>query len=298
MNKLADHPVFLKQNSADFKATIKSDCTLPCFQLRAITESGRIYRSKPIFPSVLSGRQETLNIFSCSTGTPVSVPIPAEEIVDITYAFKPEHGTILRDSANPYFDVSLGGGFKYLDPMCFGRLPENAQTTAPQWVKSGTGWSLKFNGISNYLIFPMETIPHGSFSLEFECRTDAAVNQVLFRHYSFEPGSLLLYIIDGKLQAEFVSMGRNYAGINNTLPVHLPFPTGRWVTVKVEYDLHKITLAVDGKTVTIPFTLRAAKPASAIFGGFTSDDKDLNGKNLNFFQGELRSFRIRHISGK
>lgn len=294
MNKLADHPVFLKQNRADFKATVKSDFTLPCFQLRAITESGRIYRSKPVFPAPLSGKMANLNVFSSSAGKAVVAPVPAEEIVDINYAFTPEHGTILRDPANPYFDAQLGGGFKYLDPMRIGKLSGNIQKTAPQWVKSGDGWALKFDGVGNYLVFPIETIPHGSFTLEFECKTDSAANQALFRHYSYRPGSLLLYIIDGKLQAEFASMGRNYLEKSNKLPVNLPFQTGRWVKVKVIYDMHKITFTVDGKSVSIPFNLRAAKPTSASFGGFTLDDKDLTGKNLKFFQGELRSFRIRH----
>jgi Concanavalin A-like lectin/glucanases superfamily len=292
-NKLADHPVSIKSNNANFSATIKPEFNTQCFQLRAITESGKIYRSKPVFTDML-GKKESKNFFSASQGKAVALKVPLDEIIDINYNFTPVYGTLLCDINNTYFDAKLGGGYKYLDPMRFGNLPKDTKTTAPFWIKSDDDWALKFNGISNYIVFPIETLPNGPFTLEFECKTESKDNQVLFRHNSHRSGSLLMYIIDGKLQAQFVSMGRNYRGKKNKLAVDLPFPVGKWVKVKVTYDLHNIKFTVNGKNISIPFKLRAAKPTSAIFGGFSSSDVDIRNKSIKFFKGQLRSLRIRH----
>jgi len=298
IKKLADHPLDLKKSSADFLANIKPEFFTQCFQLRAITESGKIYRSKPIFPQNLAGKKEKLNVFSASQGRFVTLNVPSEEIIDINYEFTPKHGALLCDVKNPSFDAKLGSGYKYLDPMRFGSLPKETKATAPQWLKSGKEWLLKFNGISNYIVFPVEALPHGSFTLEFECKTESKDNQVLFRHNSHRFGSILMYIIDGKLKMDFVSMGKNYLGKMNKLPVDLPFPVEKWIKVKVTYDLQNIKITVNGKTQIIPFKLRACKPTAAIFGGYSSSDRDIKNENIKFFKGQLRSFRIRHNVGK
>jgi hypothetical protein len=298
MNKLADHPVDLNSISEKFSVTLTPEFQTQCFQLRAVTKSGKIYRSRPIFPDIYKGKQEAVNVFSASQGKAVTLSVPSEKIIDINYNFTPQYGDILRAQGQPSFDGTLGAGFNYIAPMRYGYLPKNAKTTSPRWFKHNNYWSLKFDGIGNYLIFPAETLPHGSFTMEFDCKTDSTKNQALFRHNSHRPGSLLTYIIDGKLKAEFVSMGINYLGKYNKLPMDIPFPCNRWNKVKIKYDLHNITFTVNDKSTTQPFKLRASKPTSAIFGGFSSSDRDLRGKNLNFFSGELRSLRIRHNASK
>jgi laminin G domain protein len=300
MDRLADHPLHLGEERAKFSTVVKSEFKNSCFQLRAITESGKIYRSKPIFPKTIKGKAETINLFSTTLGKAVSRSVQSSRIVDINYRFTPANGALLRDPENSRFDAYLGGGFAYGWPMRSGALPAKAAKTAPQWIKDKTlnAWTLSFDGIGNYLVFPMETLPHGAFTLEFECKSESKANQVLFRHNNHRPGSLLMYIIDGKLQVDFISMGNNYSGKPNKLVVDLPFPEKQWVKVKVVYDLHKINVTVNQKTVTIPFKLRASKPTSAIFGGFSSGDRDIKGKDLKFFHGELRSLRIRHNAEK
>lgn len=327
MRKLADHPVNLNTNKAVFSATVSSEFKAPCFQVRAITQSGKIYRSKPLLPEkhgdgkepaygysgafskalaalrawvrptaseTHAADKESYNVFSCTLGKAVAVDWPADEIIDINYAFTPEYGTVLRDLENPFFDAKLGGGFKYLDPLRFGSLPDGVSQTAPSWVKSDDQWMLRFDGKGNYLVLPPGTIPNGPFTLEFECKTESGANQALFRQNSLKPGSILLYIIDGKLQAEFASMGRNYGEKIDALQVNLDFPANKWVKVKAAYNLHSLVFEVDGKSRKIPFNLRAARMTASIFGGFSSDDKDIKDKNLKFFQGDLRSLHIRH----
>ena len=262
--------------------------------MRVITVSGKIYRSNPVFPQKTVGGTEKLNVFSCSAGKALSVKIPSDKITDIQYTFKPDYGTILRSPTETCWDAQLGAGFKYCDPFCFGDLPLKAHRFAPAWVRSSGSWELNFDGIGNYLIIPTESLPHGSFYIEFECKTDTPDDQVLLRHFSHSQGSLCMYIANGKLKAAFASMGGNYNAILNELPLNIEFPVGRWVKVQISYDMNEMLFSVDGKMQRIPFKLRASNPKPLIFGGYSSDDKDIKGKNMKFFKGELRYFRIRH----
>ena len=262
--------------------------------MRVITVSGKIYRSNPVFPQKTVGGTEKLNVFSCSAGKALSVKIPSDKITDIQYTFKPDYGTILRSPTETCWDAQLGAGFKYCDPFCFGDLPLKANRLAPAWVRSSGSWELNFDGIGNYLIIPTESLPHGSFYIEFECKTDTPDDQVLLRHFSHSQGSLCMYIANGKLKAAFASMGGNYNAILNELPLNIEFPVGRWVKVQISYDMNEMLFSVDGKMQRIPFKLRASNPKPLIFGGYSSDDKDIKGKNMKFFKGELRYFRIRH----
>lgn len=291
---LGDHPVFLDRNDGRFEVTLPSDFDFQCFQLRAIAKSGRIYRSKPIFTGTPSAELESLNVFSATERKVVTVRVPENWIRTIDYRFAPDNGIVLVNPSAGVWDGQLGGGFQYLYPMRNGNLPAGVVNTAPLWRKSGDRWHLALDGLGNYLVFPPEALPAGAFTLEFECRTDSTGNQALFLHNSWRQGSLATYIADGKLRASFYSMGRNYLGTFQELPVSLDFPTGRNVKVKVSYDLKEMAFTVDGKTLKFPFTLRAYKTTASIFGGLSSTTNVSGNLKLNFFKGDLYSLKIRH----
>ncbi len=293
-NILGDHPVSLNRNDGRFDVVLPSDFDFQCFQLRAITTTGKIYRSKPVFTDTASGKSENLNVFSATERKAVTVQVPESLIRKINYRFSPDNGIVLVNPAAGIWDGQLGGGFQYLYPMRYGDLPENAMNTAPLWRESGGHWRLEFDGVGNYLVFPPETLPAGGFTLEFECRTDSVDNQALFLHNSWRQGSLAIYIVNGKLRASFYSMGRNYAGFFHELPVSLDFPAGRKVKVKVSYNLKEMVFTVDGRTQKIPFALRAYKTTASVFGGLSSTTSVAGDLQLNFFKGELYSLKIRH----
>ncbi len=293
MDSLADHPVPLDSNSARFTVNTGSSFDNPCFQLRAITRTGKIYRSKPVFTAKPSAT-EPMNVFSAYAHKMVPVSVPADLVTVINYHFTPDHGTVLVNPRAGCWNAQLGAGFQYLYPMNFGTLPKNAERTAPDWKKSGDRWALAFNGTSNYVVFPPETLPTGAFTLEFECRTDSTENQALFRHHSLSQGSLATFIAGGKLRASFHSMGRNYNGTYQELPVAIDFPVNEPVKVKVSYNLNEMVFSVNGKVQRIPFNLRAFKGTASIFGGAEPTDKTCLDHKLQFFKGELYSLRIRH----
>lgn len=89
-------------------------------------------------------------------------------------------------------------------------------------------------------------------------------------------------------------MGVNFNSRYYELPVKLPFPSGHWNRVKISYDLEKMIFSVNGQTRSVPFARRAAEAAAAIFGGIIGNDKNAGKYHLNFFNGKLRSLKIRH----
>ena len=89
-------------------------------------------------------------------------------------------------------------------------------------------------------------------------------------------------------------MGVNFNSRYYELPVKLPFPNGRWNRVKISYDLKKMTFSVNGQSHSFPFAWRAAESAAAIFGGIIGNDKNAGKYHLKFFNGGLRSLKIRH----
>lgn len=151
----------------------------------------------------------------------VTLQVPSSRITAIDYRFKPDYGNWLTDAASRMQDAGLGGGFQYLYPMCFGSLPKNTKTTAPEWHREGTDRILQFDGIANYLVFPVDAFPTGPFTLEFEAKTDSAANQALFRHAALDQSSLDTYIVDGYLRASFAGMGVNFNSRYYELPVKL-----------------------------------------------------------------------------
>ncbi len=293
--KMSDHPVHIDNNQAAFTVDVQSEYAIPCYQLRAVTKDGRIFRSRPVFPKPDSGKPEAFNVFSATDGKAVTLQLPSDRFEDVNYIFEPSGGVFLKNTVSPRWNATLGGGFRYLHSMRYVNLPKEVTATAPEWVRdeAENRWYLHFNGAANYLSFPVEAFPTGPFTLEFECRTASKTNQMLFRHGTLRQNSLDTYLVDGKLQASFASMGYNFEGLARDFPVNLDFPLNQWNKVKVSYDLQNIRFEVNGQTRSFPFNLRPAKPTAATFGGEYGRDMNTPKYGLRYFDGDLRSLRIR-----
>lgn len=288
-----DHPVFWNSPEAAFDTVVRELEPNPAFQIRIVSVSGKTWRSPLYFPVQTGKKTEVLRVFSASKGETVTLNVPSSLIPDVRYRFTSDFGTWLTDSVSRKHDAGLGGGFQYLYPMCFASLPANAQSTAPKWKREGKDWILEFDGISNYLVFPVDLLPAGAFTLEFELKTDSSENQALFRHTALVQNSLDTYIVNGRLRASFASMGVNFNHRCSDLAVDLPFPSGVWNRVRISYDLKQMTFSVNDRTQRIPFRNRAAASATAMFGGISPNEVNTKKYQLKFFKGRLRSLRIR-----
>ncbi len=292
---LVDIPVPLNEKSAVIDTTISCGKQFPVYQLRAISKSGRIYRSFPVMPHRAQGKLVAHPVWSAPEKKAVTVKIAADRIPDLKYIFTPANGAMMKNSYDPWFDAQLGGGFLYIEPF---NRPRNLLLPHPGRGKLDPVWKnengenfLSFDGKGQYINFPREAFPYGSFTFEFEIRPASEGNDVLFRHQSYHSGSLNLFRRNGKLEARYtyrvpgleISDAREFA-------TGLEIPVGKWSKVTVAYNLQTIKFTVNGKSITYPFDKLGVFYKPAVFGGHCVGA----GKDMRFFHGDLKSLRFRH----
>ncbi|HWL52911.1 MAG TPA: LamG-like jellyroll fold domain-containing protein [Chthoniobacteraceae bacterium] len=299
-DKLPDIAVPLNRKSAAFETEVlHPETPFPIYHLRAITKSGRIYRSRPIRPWQPKGEMLELPVFSESEKKVVSVPVRRDEVADLDYRFDPRLGDLIGTPAGLSWIAELGGGLIYGGPANRDRsYPREAVDSNPQWVTEEGRTALKFDGVGQYVAFPKEVLPHGSFTLRFEIKPSEgdARNEVLFRHFGMRAGSLTLRRSQGRLVGAFTDPRQSELHDNTTthFDTGLALPAGEWSAVEVSYNLGEIVFRVAGQgEKRYPFSQPGAAFQTAIFGGnrwapFGVESGDL------FFKGWLRSFRVLH----
>lgn len=291
-DKAPDIPVRIKDNNVSFKCNLNTESRFPVYQLRAITESGKIFRSQPVIPEIATGKPMTLNVFSETGGKSVAVSVQRDRIPDLKYVFNPVCGDLIKSGYEKFWFGELGGGYKYGDPFhSSGGMPAETLNTAPRWIKSNDGWILDFDGIAEEITFPRETLPRGSFTMEFEAKVQSQENQILFRHYGQYIGSLTIMIKKGSLFASFTDMKI----MDNSFDTGLNIPFDKWVRFKISYDLHTMRFNVDGQSKEFSFAGRALYIAPSAFGGHIRKGFGIN-EDMKFFRGQLKSLRITHVS--
>jgi len=288
-NRLADIPVRIKEKSGSLTANLVSDFNYPIFQVRAVTESGKIFRSKPALPEKLSGEKIQLNVLSETGGNVVPVKVARERVPVLHYCFDPTRGAMMCNSYESFYDAQLGGGFVYEEPFHLTPLPDGGSYN-PKWEKDGKDNVLVFDGICNYINFPREAFPRGSFTLEFEITMNETEKpQVLFRHFSDILGSISLYAKGGKLCA-----GYGDRALKTTrFQTDLDLPVNTWTKVKVTYDLKELMFEVDGKQYMQEFSGRPVFFQPAVFGGHTKKEFGID-EDMQFFKGKLKNISIKH----
>jgi len=291
LDTLAEVPYPLLKNDASFVATVhpwRKDTPL---QMRVITESGKIYRSAPVMPYTLSDRQIRIPVWSESTGTPVEVSLSSSRVPDIAIEMDPRGEAVLPTSGGSYF-YGLVGGVPF-DMGAFAKralrnaYPSFSRDTSPEWTTEDGKTCLRFDGKGNFLYFPEETLPRGSFTLEFEIKPDSDSLQVLCTSRGYRRGALTLMLDKGKLIGQWLDRDDKITPLDTGLSL----PLEQWSRVRVSYDLTSLQFSVNGQNITLP----APKPASSaiapfIFGGYG------NGRDPGYFSGLLRNLRIYHGS--
>ena len=217
-----------------------------------------------------------------------------DRIPELVYLFDGARGAMLKNNWEPFFDGQLGGGFIYLEPFNRPRPalldhPER-ESLAPAWGTADGAAVLAFDGKTNYINLPRESLPYGSFTLEFEIKPEGDDEQVLFRTCGSHRGSLNLYRRQGKLEGTFTY---RVDGINNQNAIEkfqtdLELPDGKWSKVSVSYDLKTMKFSVDSASREYPFSERGVFFKPAVFGGHAWPVYEV-GKDTRFFKGLLRS---------
>jgi hypothetical protein len=300
-------PRHLDRRSVQFSATVQPEMSTSVLHMRAITKCGKIYYSRPlVLPQATEGTTATVNVYSDTARKAVALEVDRARTADLAYEFTPKRGAILSTPAGRpfwgilggYSDTATGrGGAESMGgtPFRFGtrNYPATARQTAPVWVEEDGSPCLKFDGIGNYVVLPIEALPRRSgFTLSFEIKPAANKPQVLFLCQSYYIGSLVVKLDSGKLGGVYYDQYLQSHRLSSNLAVE----TGKWSKVEVIYDLESLRFRVDGKA-----SAPAACPGPgmylgmSVFGGFGAGGPASGvAGNAGWFEGLLRALRIVH----
>ena len=324
---LGDIPEPLCERHAQVSKRIRSLARFPAYQLRAITKSGKVWRSAIRHPKAYSGKTRTIPVFSDTQRREIELALPEESIPDFDYVFDPSCGARVRSAWERRYDARLGGGGFADEPLylasVYRKLPSGfggmeeieyvrqgdiyvpkpgakpkpgrgkpSDRVDPAWVREGGGWALRFGG-GSYMCIPQEVIPQGAaFTLSFEIKPTADADQVLLRSTSSErrDEGLRMLVRDGTVRF-------SYNGIHlyetKEFDTKAALKVGEWNRIVLAKDFRRFTYDVNGQKGEIPYDRRAQHFAPCCFGGHVGQTDGVP-FGIRPYDGLLRSFRVRH----
>lgn len=307
-----DHPRHLGKDRTTFLADIKPDWAGSILHVRMITESGKIYRSKPmVLPAASQGAITQLPVWSDTQDEVVTVEVDDARIPDLRYTMSDEYGSVFHTEAGRSFWGQLGGftdsvtargGDGGLDGSPFSRRTryrQGATQMAPQWQEMNGRQALAFNGTGTFVALPQGALPRRApFRLSFDIwPADVNEPQILFAHHGFYIGSLVLRLEDGYLRGLFA----NDQLVKHIFEADTALKAGQWANVQVRYDLERLSVLVDGEVVSsMPCSRPGLYDVTSVLGGYGGEP----GEELDFlgttgwFRGYISNFSLRHHPGQ
>ncbi len=268
------------------------------FHLRAITKSGKTWRSAPVTVAGVKPRAAVpLDVFSDTLGKTVEVQVAESAIPDIVYRLWPENGALVYAEAGLPFSGQMGGVANAVtytgggesgsmgDPYrSGGAYPDGAPSTAPEWVEEDGAVALRFDGVGNYVVFPREVTPRrNAWTLEMQIKPTTLKKQILWRHHGHYIGSVTVYLENGKLWSTYT----DDQTVSTVQRSGLALPMGEWSDVTVSYDLETIVFRVNDQTSEPqPAPGPGLYIGTSVFGG--------HGAGEQYFEGYLRALRVLH----
>ena len=268
------------------------------FHLRAITKSGKIWRSAPVMIAGVEAQPPVpLDVFSDSLGERVRVEVDAARIPDLDYDLLPENGSLVWTDTGVPFCGQLGGRANSVtfvgggesggmgNPFRNGAAyPEDARVTAPAWVEEDGETALQFDGVGNFIVFPREVTPRrGAWTLQMQIKPTSSKEQIVWRHHGHYIGSVTVYLTDGELWSTYTDDQVN----STTQRSGLTLPLDEWSDVTLSYDLETMVFEVNGeRSAPQPAPGPGMYIGTSIFGG--------HGSGTEYFEGYLRSLRMLH----
>jgi hypothetical protein len=298
--KLADYPRPLLEKSARLAAKVRSLNRFPAYQLRAVTMSGKVWRSAVVHPRAHSPEKRSIEVWSDLDGRAVKAEVFADAIPDLKYVFDPKYGAWLRNSWEQRYDATLGGGGLYGEPMNSARrlkrLAPGFVRPDPVWTNFDGSAALRFEN-GSYLQFPHETLLRGTpYTVAFDIRPDDASDQVLIRTSGIgdTEAHFSLIVKDGtvRLTPYGVSYFR-YPEFDSALAIK----PGEWNRIAVSRDYGKYRIMVNGESRDFPYSRRGRLYQGFSFGGNVAPGANIP-DGIRPFTGFMRAFRVRHLPVK
>jgi hypothetical protein len=293
-----DLPPHIDASAADLEFVTRPRRPHSVFHLRAITKSGKIWRSAPVMVAGLEPQPPVaLDVFSDTLGEAVEVQVDGSRIPDLEYDLLPENGSLAWTDAGIPFCGQLGGRANAVTYVGGGEAggmgnpfrngaayPQDAASTAPEWVEEDGETALRFDGVGNFIVFPREVTPRrGAWTLQMRIKPTSAKEQIVWRHHGHYIGSVTVYLTDGELWSTYTDDQVK----STTQRSGLTLPLGQWSDVTLSYDLETMVFEVNGER-SEP---RAAPGpgmyiGTSVFGG--------HGAGTEYFEGYLSGLRMLH----
>lgn len=301
MDKLGDYPAPLGTRSAAINAVLNAVSSFPVYQMRAISKSGKVWRSRPIVPKMSAGGKRRVECYSCFHRKWVPTEMDKGRIVDVKYDFADvsRGDYLVAVGGERRWDVSLGGGWDAEGPMWWEfiksgpKLTKDFTNSVPDRVSAEDGSpALSFDGKGQYLAFPQELIPCDSgYKLGFEIRPDAEESYVLIRqmHSVNEECGLRLVSDKGELVISF--FGRSL--VPRHFRMGLKLRAGEWNRVVIEKTGRTLSCSLDGVKKTYPYNRLALNFKTSIFGANIMPGRELP-EGIKPFKGLMRALQVRH----
>jgi hypothetical protein len=290
-------PRHLGANGTTFQAAVLPDLPNSVLHLQAIGVSGHLYRSKPVLARAPSGKQETVAVYSETQKRPVSLEVASSRVPDIRYEFDPRHGSaVVAEAGRPFWGI-LGGyftqvtqrgggasndGSPFLRPQFY---PAGVTKGAPDWVKTENGeYALQFDGKGTYVTLPQGVIPRrAGYTISMDIKPDTtAGRQLLIGNRTYYFGSLVVYLDNGKLTADFLN---ETAGSEKGIKSDVELAAGKWSHLVIRYDQKSLVFSVDGK---------AGAPLAVEGPGLFDTLSEVGGFGKDWFKGQIKNLRIHH----
>ena len=304
--KQNDHPPHLDRRDVAFSVLAKPDMATSLFHIRAVTKSGRVFRSWPVCQEWHFGTPlVALPVWSETCRARTVVKIRAVRVPEIQYHFSNRHGSALVTAAGRPFWGILGGytdsvtarggagsndGTPFIRPD---QYPRGVTCNAPNWCTEDGRMCLRFTGKGEHIALPQGVLPRRSgFHLKMDIKPLNTKPQILFAHRRHYPGSLTLGLDHGKLRGSFTTDQLRTYTFNTDLTV----PTAKWSAVEVIYNLTDMRLRVNGKEAE-PFECQGVGlyDMTSVVGGFGSDASvDEYDNTSGWFDGYLASLSVTH----
>lgn len=292
LERIPDIPVHINQNQEEFNIAVTPKSPNSVFYMRAITKSGKTYRSLPVVVEERrSGFEVPFPLFSETRQGVTTINLPREWIPDIEYSFIPNYLAVLPTPAGRNWYGQLGGGSLYGQPFSDMDYPTGVTDTAPLWWVTEDGENvLRFDGLGSFIFLPTEAFPRGSFTLSFDIQPLARGNYTLFTHFGKYHKSLTIGVNETKLYGWFVDNKLQRHNFDTDITI----ATRDWTRIDIIYDMNTLIIRTNGvEGYRTPFNARALYMGPAAFGGYPGTEETY--PNLpSFFKGYLRSLRIVH----